>query len=60
MSIPLKIVAPDEPGNEIDVKNPPDFEALNQAFPIPPPVQRSKRQAGFEPDLVPSKNSKGR
>lgn len=34
--IPLEAIIPGEPGNEIDVENLPDFEALNRNFPVPP------------------------
>ncbi|XP_073019480.1 uncharacterized protein [Primulina eburnea] len=55
---PLEIIAPGETGNEIDVENPPDFEALNKVFPPAPMPRRSKRQAGFDPDFVPVKKSR--
>lgn len=54
-SIPRKVIALGEPGNEIDLKNPPDFFAMNKVFPPLPPVCRSKRQARYNPDLTTSK-----
>ncbi|XP_073039009.1 uncharacterized protein [Primulina eburnea] len=51
----LEVIAPGEPGNEINVENPPDFETLNKAFPPAPMRRRSKRQVGFDPDFVPTK-----
>lgn len=38
--IRLNIIIPGELENEINVKNLPNFEALNRAFPAPPPVCR--------------------
>lgn len=49
---PLEEIVPGDVGNEIDVDNPPDFEALNQAFPLPQPLRRSKRQAGYDPTFT--------
>lgn len=48
---PIEEISPGDAGNEIDVDNPPDFETLNQAFPLPPPLRRSKRQAGYDPNF---------
>ncbi|XP_073046244.1 uncharacterized protein [Primulina eburnea] len=53
--VPLETIAPGEPGNAIDIENPPDFEAVNRAFPPVPMRRTSKRQAGFDPDFVPTK-----
>ncbi|XP_073049472.1 uncharacterized protein [Primulina eburnea] len=53
--VPLEIIAPGEPGNAIDIENPPDFEAVNRAFPPVPMRRTTKRQAGFDPDFVPTK-----
>lgn len=53
--VPLEMIPPGAPGNEIDVENLPDFEVLNKAFPTIPLRRTSKRQAGFEPDFTASK-----
>lgn len=56
--VPFEEVAPGEHGNEIDVDNPPDFAILNQVFPLPPPLRRSKRQAGYDPNFSEPKKTR--
>lgn len=56
--VPLEIIAPGEPGNEIDVDNPPNFTELNRVDPLPPLRRLSKRQAGVDPDCNPTKKYK--
>lgn len=57
--MPLESIALGQPGNDIDVKNILDFQVLNQAFLVLPQSRRSKWQAIYNPDLVPSKKFKG-
>ncbi|XP_075491941.1 uncharacterized protein LOC142530064 [Primulina tabacum] len=50
--VPLEIIEPGDPGNPHDLDNPPIIPVFN------PPcqqVRRSKRQAGYYPDLTPGK-----
>ncbi|XP_073133838.1 uncharacterized protein [Henckelia pumila] len=53
--IPLDDIMHEDPGNKIDLDNPPNFSVLNRVHPAPPIARRSKRQAGFNPDFTPSK-----
>lgn len=55
---PLEMIAPGEPGNLIDVENPPNFHAMNWAFPPSPLHLCSKKYAGVDPDYNPTKNYK--
>lgn len=56
--VPLELIAPCEPENEINVDNPPEFGTLNQVFHVLPPVPGSKGQEGYNPNFISMKKFK--